>query len=192
MPHDALHTDTNRIVASLETKLGTGASVAASGQFLVGSSAGVTGYRAATKSDVGLSNADNTSDATKLAAAITAALAAVYPVGCLYFETTNTNPATTFSFGTWTAFGSGKVPVGYASGDPDFGTGGATGGSKTTNIAHTHTIDHTHNLVDTTPGGVNLTIPAPFFSGPSGAMSANATPSVLQPFIVVFIWKRTA
>jgi hypothetical protein len=28
--------------------------------------------------------------------------------------------------------------------------------------------------------------------GPTGAMSANATPSIVQPYIVVYMWKRTA
>ncbi len=39
----------------------------------------------------------------------------------------------------------GKFPIGYNSGDGDFDAMGETGGAKTINIAHSHTVDdHTH------------------------------------------------
>ncbi len=39
-----------------------------------------------------------------------------------YTTTSSTNPNTVFGFGTWTAFGAGKVLVGLNSGDTDFDT----------------------------------------------------------------------
>lgn len=46
-------------------------------------------------------------------------------------------------------------------------------GTDSANLAHSHTInDHTHTAT-------------------SGAMSANATPSILNPYFVIYAWKRT-
>jgi|GEM_PF-1892196 len=83
-------------------------------------------------------------------------LAAAYPVGSLYFNASNAaNPSTLLGFGTWTAFGAGRVPVGYSAGDPDFGTAGAEIGEKAHTLTaaempqHTHTMDshsHGHSL----------------------------------------------
>ena len=43
---------------------------------------------------------------------VTAALSAIYPVGSIYINaTSSTNPATLLGFGTWTAFGAGRVIV---------------------------------------------------------------------------------
>lgn len=60
-------------------------------------------------------------------------------------QTTNTNPSTYLGFGTWVLWGSGRVPVGVNTSDDDFKTVEKTGGSKTANISHTHTIaSHNH------------------------------------------------
>lgn len=74
------------------------------------------------------------------------------PVGTVYTNgSVSTNPATLLGFGTWAAFGAGRVTVGYLNGDADFGTLGATGGEKTHVLSvgelatHTHTQNaHTH------------------------------------------------
>ena len=78
-----------------------------------------------TKSQIGLPNVDNTSDATKLAAT----LLAVYPVGAIYIGVVSTDPGTLFG-GTWVAFGSGKTLVGLDSGQTEFDTVEETGGAK--------------------------------------------------------------
>ena len=73
---------------------------------------------------------------------LTGLLSQVYPVGSIYTNASDaTNPATLFGFGTWIAFGAGRVMVGLEFCDPDFGpcpltsTLGATGGSNTTSQA---------------------------------------------------------
>ena len=72
-------------------------------------------------------------------------LAAAYPVGSLYFNASNSaNPSTLLGFGTWTAFGAGRVLVGYAPGDPDFGTAGAAIGEKTHTLTAAEMPQHTH------------------------------------------------
>jgi type IV secretory pathway VirJ component len=62
--------------------------------------------------------ASSGTDTTQVAttAFVQAALAAVYPVGSIYSNATNsTNPATLLGFGTWAVFGAGKVMVGIDS-----------------------------------------------------------------------------
>ena len=86
--------------------------------------------------------------------------AIMYPVGTIYTEVTGTNPNSTFGFGTWTAFGTGRVLVGVNTGDTDFNTVEKTGGASTVTLTsaqsglktHTHTGAtygagaHTHGL----------------------------------------------
>jgi len=46
--------------------------------------------------------------------AITAVKSALYPIGSIYTNSSDsTNPATLLGFGTWTAFGAGRVMVGF-------------------------------------------------------------------------------
>lgn len=72
---------------------------------------------------------------------VTAALQAVYPVGSIYINAgVSTNPATLLGFGTWTAFGAGRVMVGLNGSDTSFDTLEETGGSKDAIVvSHTHT-----------------------------------------------------
>lgn len=94
---------------------------------------------------------------TKLAttAFVQAVMQTLYPVGSVYTNaTSSTNPATLLGFGTWTAFGAGKVMIGLDSGDATFSTVGNTGGSKDAIVvSHTHTATstvtdptHRHNI----------------------------------------------
>ena len=77
----------------------------------------------------------------------------LFPVGAIYAATVSTNPGTLLGFGTWTAYGEGRVMVGKAT-SGTFATGGATGGAETVTIAsgnlptHTHDIDHNHAAFD--------------------------------------------
>lgn len=129
-------------------------------------------------------------------ALITDVMKLVYPVGCIYFSTNSTNPATSLGFGTWTAFGAGQVPVGFLTADTDFGTDEATGGEKTHVLTVTEMPSHTHATAPTN-AVYNVTGAA---NGRTGAASGASTGSAgsdgahnnLQPFIVVRMWKRTA
>ena len=84
------------------------------------------------------------------------ALQALYPVGSIYINaTSSTNPATLFGFGTWVAFGEGRVIVGQNASDALFDTLEETGGSKDAIVvSHTHTGTtasngaHTHTITD--------------------------------------------
>jgi len=79
---------------------------------------------------------------------VQAALQAVFPVGSIYINASSTtNPATLFGFGTWVAFGDGRVMVGQDTGDSSFDAMGETGGSKNAIV-----VSHTHSVTVTDPG----------------------------------------
>lgn len=196
-----------------------------------------------------------------------------FPVGSVFIAVVSTNPGTLLGYGTWSAFGAGKVLVGLDSGDTDFDVVEETGGAKTKAIsahsgtavgdhaAHTHSVtsnvtvgdhaSHTHTYTDVpnhvhvqnvntgTTGAQNGYTPDTSTTGStaSGLSTANPTggvatgttagpsatlthsvtnnavtsgnpsatlthsvtqPSdhtalnVVQPYIVVYMWKRTA
>lgn len=159
---------------------------------------------------------------TNVTTSVISILKRVYPVGCIYTSVNSTNPATSLGFGTWTAFGAGRVPVGYDSGQTEFDTDEETGGAKTVaGAAHTHALsDSAYAQIATFNSGGNSFADArtissgiTTFTSTDGLSSAgtrtsistskgvplrgatdSATPSatsVLQPYIVVRMWKRT-
>ena len=67
----------------------------------------------------------------------------IYPVGSIYTSTESTNPSEKFG-GVWERYGKGKTLVGVDEDDSSFNVSNKTGGSKSINLAHTHTTkDHT-------------------------------------------------
>ena len=83
----------------------------------------------------------NSSTLLATTAFVQAALAALHPVGSIYINATvATNPGTLLGFGTWTAFGAGRVMVGFNSANVLFDTAEETGGSADSTLpTHTHT-----------------------------------------------------
>jgi hypothetical protein len=87
----------------------------------------------------------------------------LYPVGSIYINAgVTTNPSTLFGFGTWTAFGAGRVMVGLNGSDALFDALEETGGSKDATLVshnHTGTTDgggaHTHSYVRAFTGNNN-------------------------------------
>lgn len=88
------------------------------------------------------------------------AIALLYPVGSIYTNASvSTNPGTLLGFGTWTAFGAGRVMVGFDSGNALFDAAEETGGSADSILkSHTHTDSgHNHFVANTdTTAGSNL------------------------------------
>jgi hypothetical protein len=138
---------------------------------------------------------------------VQSAFQAMYPVGSIYTNAAvSTNPATLLGFGTWAAYAEGKVPVGKAS-SGTFDTLNATGGAETDAHtlttaempSHTHTIDgRDYNI---SIHDIQGTVLEPNNSGFGSAQTptTNATGGggshthdILQPYIVVYMWKRTA
>jgi hypothetical protein len=77
-------------------------------------------------------------------AAISLGIQALHPVGSIYTAVVSTNPATLLGFGTWSAFGAGRVMVGFDSSNALFDTAEETGGS-----ADAITVSHTHTATTT-------------------------------------------
>lgn len=71
-------------------------------------------------------------------------LSANWPVGSIFISTSATNPATLLGFGTWTAFGAGRVLVSKDSGQTEFDTIEETGGAKTHTLNTTEMPSHNH------------------------------------------------
>jgi hypothetical protein len=153
---------------------------------------------------------------------IAAAKVAQYPVGSIYINATNaTNPSSLLGFGTWVAFGAGRVPVGFDASDTLFNAAEETGGSKdAVVVSHTHTFTGTTNTTGAhqhelkTSGSVNVNInDNESFTGDTGTLrgttatagnhshtvsgttdssGVSGTNANLQPYITVYMWKRTA
>lgn len=162
-------------------------------------------------------SAGNSSTALATTAFVQTAIAALYPVGSIYINATNsTNPGTLLGFGTWTAFGAGRVPVGFDSTNSLFDAAEETGGSAdAVVVSHSHTATstvtdpghaHTYTINTTTTGGSGGgTNWASFGSTNTGSATTGVTVSTTvstagssgtnanyQPYITVYMWKRTA
>ena len=119
-----------------------------------------------------------------------------FPVGAIYINVTNINPATELGYGTWTTFGTGRTLVGYDSGQTEFDSLEKTGGAKTHTLdiseipAHTHLTGYTDNRSVASGGS---TVPSNSASATStGSAGGGGAHNNLQPYIVVTFWKRTA
>ena len=133
---------------------------------------------------------------TAIAAIPEVDLSSVYPVGSVYINASvSTNPATLLGFGTWTAFGAGRVLVGLNSGDTDFDTAEETGGAKTHTLtvnempAHTHSVPNSGSQNNSFDSGTTV---GNDVTGTSGSTGGGQAHNNLQPYIVVYMWKRTA
>lgn len=132
-----------------------------------------------------------------IASAITTAKLAMFPVGAIYMSAASTNPGT-FIGGTWVAWGAGRVPVGIDAAQTEFDTAEETGGAKTHTLttdempSHNHVIHEPHST-GTTARTIDLTSQ---ISTSEGAVTASrgggAAHNNLQPYIVCYMWKRTA
>lgn len=124
-------------------------------------------------------------------------LDAIWPIGSVYISVINTSPATLFG-GTWVAFGAGKTLVGLDSGDADFDTAEETGGEKTHTLTTAEMPAHQHNLNLHSGGGTPFIgaygSPTITNQGSCNVDSAGGggAHNNLPPYIVVYMWKRTA
>lgn len=110
----------------------------------------------------------------------------MFPVGCLYCTTVNTNPAdpSILGFGTWQMVAQGRALVGLDANDTDFDTPEKQSGAKTVTLTgaqsglpqHTHTQNpHGHSISD--PGHSHLTQRYPTATGGSSGFTIDTSMS---------------
>ena len=127
-------------------------------------------------------------------------LQAVYPVGSIYINAAvTTNPGTLLGFGTWVAFGTGRVIVGYNASDGDFDALQETGGAKTHTLSTAEMPSHTHTSSLRGNGEDELqNIPSasdntdPSLTMTTAATGGGGAHNNVQPYIVAYMWRRTA
>ena len=128
-----------------------------------------------------------------------------YPVGSVYTSVVATNPNSLLGVGTWAAFGAGRVLVGINASDSDFNTVEEVGGAKTD--SHTLSINeipsHVHGYTgiqgtgnpdgssDSVAAGQPTSYPRQTELDYEGGGAAHSH-DIVQPYIVVYFWKRTA
>jgi hypothetical protein len=125
----------------------------------------------------------------------------IYPVGSIYINAAvTTNPATLLGFGTWVAFGTGRMMVGYDASDSDFDALQETGGAKTHTLSIAEMPSHNHNRqsgispapnsndLDIT-GGNGRTLTNNITTDNTGGGGAHNN---MPPYIVAYMWRRTA
>lgn len=132
----------------------------------------------------------------------------IFPIGSVYISVTNTNPSTYFG-GTWAQFGQGKTLVGVNTSDTDFDTVEKTGGSKRRPMAarigaFDSDIGKIGYAAQANPSGGGFTYGisgSPFKDIAGSRVNHNTIvvdnvdgkdPSIVQPYVTVYFWKRTA
>jgi hypothetical protein len=156
---------------------------------------------------------------TAISSSVVNVLNSAYPVGSIYTNAAvATNPTTLLGFGTWVAFGSGRVLVGFNGSDTLFNVVQKEGGVKdAVLVSHSHTATstvtdsgHTHNVNGTSAGNQQdnrngsqstklgiATSTTSAFTGVTVATSlstvgVSGTNANVQPYITVYMWRRTA
>jgi hypothetical protein len=144
-----------------------------------------------------------------------------WPVGSVFLSVVSTNPATLLGYGTWSQIATGEALVGINTGDAKFDTpekeGGAQGVAATGTIswpAGVPTINEPNitatgtkftldaggtaavtswNGTTINVGATTVTNPAQAISWPAGVPTfVGTSSSVIQPYFVVYVFKRTA
>jgi hypothetical protein len=126
-----------------------------------------------------------------------------WPVGSVFTSVVNTNPNTLLGGGTWVAFGTGRTLVGIDIAQTEFNTVEGTGGAKTHTLSTAQIPAHTHPRSNKSGGGAGgatddspvLLSGSPTSTSPNPDVLANTggggAHNNLQPYIVVYFWKRT-
>jgi len=131
-------------------------------------------------------------------------LSGAYPVGSIYMNAANSaNPSSLFGFGTWVSFGQGRVLIGAGTGTDDRSeakafTNGSSGGEYNHILTKNEMPSHSHSfpLGNYGDGGANMTpnnttnrVGKTQYTNSQGG---NAPHNNIQPYITVYMWRRTA
>lgn len=150
-----------------------------------------------------------------------ATLKKAYPVGSIYMSTSSTNPATLFGFGTWERFAAGRMPMGAGGGYTGTGGSATVTLTENQIPSHSHgpgsnTVTSGSTAPDLFLTGVNGQIsrqPASTsssssaryafmskassntdlgFAASTASAGGGASHNNLPPYIVCYMWQRTA
>jgi len=118
-----------------------------------------------------------------------------WPIGSVFTSVLATNPGTLLGYGTWVSFAAGRVLVGRDAGHTEFDTVEETGGAKTHTLTTSEVPGLAVNIFTDPSGGSGGGVVA--YDGDAGGGQYNALGSGgahnnLQPYVVVYFWKRTA
>lgn len=118
------------------------------------------------------------------------------PVGSVFIAVVSTSPATLLGYGTWVAFATGRTLVGLDAGQTEFDVVEETGGAKAHTLitaempAHVHTYNRSGTAKTSSTGDADREyaqdVVETLSTGGGGAHNN------LQPYIVVYMWERTA
>lgn len=136
----------------------------------------------------------------------TANVSNCWPIGSVFISVVSTDPATLLGIGTWSQIAGGRVLVGQTNSDVDFDTAEETGGEKTHTLTSTEMPSHSHvqQLPSSQTGnfasGTRDTSSGGSGGSPTSVADALSTQTAgsggshnnLQPYLVAYIWKRTA
>ena len=119
-----------------------------------------------------------------------------YPVGSIYITTITENPSVTFGGGTWVSFGGGKVLVGTGTGfnilteDGNYNHTLTAAQSGLPAHSHTQRGGGSNGNIGIEPGNNrNSSLGETSDSAPQDAAESF---SLMQPYVVVAMWKRTS
>jgi len=119
-----------------------------------------------------------------------------FPVGSILITVDNNNPETWLGYGSWQQFAKGRCLVGQDSTQAEFAVSLQTGGAKTHTLtiseipAHTHTIARGQTQVQSGTGQSGV------WQGTYGGVVTSSSAgggqphNNLQPYIVVYFWRR--
>ena len=119
----------------------------------------------------------------------------MYPIGSIYLSVKNVNPSVYFG-GTWTSWGTGRVPVGVDTTQSEFNTVEKTGGSK-----YLQQHKHSNNCIGWSGDGgfwvgsgnyTTLNFNKDTSAGGNVTGTTTGNSGNLQPYITCYMWKRTA
>ena len=121
-----------------------------------------------------------------------------YPIGSIYMSVNSTSPSSLFG-GTWERFANGRCLVGVNESDADFSSAQKNGGEKTHTLtmnempSHSHTVNPPYSTSDGTTTylrtGASSSSHANLRTSETGGGEAHNN---LQPYITVYMWRRTA
>ena len=133
----------------------------------------------------------------------------MYPVDSIYISTNSTSPASLYG-GNWERYGTGRVLVSASDSDTDF-TAGKTGGKKTynaaadTDLSVSIAIDDNalvlFNSRESVHAGASFRCGGSMLTGHPinwkdssvrRGQKVYGTMSAVQPYVAVYIWRRTA